>query len=150
MTQRRVLDLGERTPADEYLWSPEGRLYREFVNGEFHWAQLAFSKGGSKEPDNNHDVVDPDVQRLADANAIGSLGKWGMHCPVLDFDVPALLVPSSTVGNSHLYIRKPMPWHHYTMLLQTLSYVGILEEGYVGAALERHNETYVRTPWTRK
>jgi hypothetical protein len=146
---RRVLDL-EVTPAQRYLVTPVGQRYREFVNGEFHWVQLSFSKGRSRDIDNSHEVLDPDVQRLANANAIGSQSKRGMHCPVLDIDVPALLVPSSTVGNSHLYIRKPMPWHHYSMLLQTLSYVGILEEGYVGAALERHNETFVRTPWTRK
>jgi hypothetical protein len=143
----RILDL-DLTPADQYLATPAGREYRQFVSG-FHWADIAFSRGGSKDRDNDHDVR-RSVERLADANAVGSQCEFGMHCPVLDLDVPALLVPSSTPGNTHLYIRKPMPWPAYTMLLQTLSYVGILESGYVGAALERHNETFVRTPWTRK
>lgn len=144
----RILDL-DVTPAQQYFATPAGRQYQQFVT-DFHWVELAFSKGRSRDRDNDHDVRNSKVERLADANAVGSRGVSGYHCPVLDIDVPALLVPSSTAGNTHLYIRKPMPWHHYTYLLQTLGYVGILEEGYVGAALERHNETFVRTPWTRK
>lgn len=144
----RVLDF-DMTPGERWLSTAEGRQYREFVAG-FHWAEIEFSRGKSSDRNNDHDVTRPQVERLAEANVVGSRDQYGMHCPVLDFDVPALLVPSSTVGNSHLYIRKPMPWHQYSMLLQTLSYVGILEEGYVGAAVERHHESFARTPWTRK
>jgi hypothetical protein len=145
----RQLDF-DLTPADRYLNTPEGRVYREMVSG-FHWAELSFSKGRSRDKDNDHEFVNVYVERLADANAVGSFDRvLGMHCPVLDLDVPAMLVPSSTPGNNHLYIRKPMPWHQYSMLLQTLSYVGILEEGYTGASVERHHESFARTPWTRK
>jgi hypothetical protein len=146
--RRPLLDL-DVTPAQQYLVTPDGQRYRKFVDGGFHWAQIDFGKGSSKDRDNGHRMVNQRVERPANANAVGSQIEYGLHCPVLDIDVPALLVPSSTVDHSHLYIRKPMPWHHYSMLLQTLSYVGILEEGYVGASLARQ-ETFVRTPWTRK
>jgi hypothetical protein len=46
------------------------------------------------------------------------------HAPVLDIDVPAYLVPSSTPGHSHLYI-------------------------YVKASIRRRH-TAVRVPWLKK
>jgi hypothetical protein len=144
----RQLDL-DLTPADRYLNTPEGRVYREFVDG-FHYAVTDFSRGGSSRDIESQRNATTKVERLADANLVGSRDYMGKHCPVLDLDVPALLVPSSTVGNNHLYIRKPMSWHHYTMLLQTLCYVGLLEDGYVGASLNVHEQTFARTPWTKK
>lgn len=73
----------------------------------------------------------------------------GMHAPVLDIDVPAFLVPSSTYGHSHLYIDAPMQWERYAELLKALGDAGVLEPGYVGASLARKH-TAVRLPWVRK
>ena len=71
------------------------------------------------------------------------------HTPVLDIDVPAMLVPSSTPGNHHLYIDVPMTWSQYKRLLNVMCEVGILEPGYVNASKER-GFTAVRLPWIRK
>lgn len=68
-----------------------------------------------------------------------------LHAPVIDFDVPARLVPSSTPGNSHLYIDVAMSWEKYEALLQALVDAGVVEPGYLGASRERR-ATFVRMP----
>lgn len=59
------------------------------------------------------------------------------HKPVLDIDLPVIVVPSSTPGHHHLFIDKEMTWENYEKLLKVLAEVGIIEEGYLGAALMR-------------
>lgn len=71
------------------------------------------------------------------------------HRLVIDLDVPAVLVPSSTPGHSHLYIDAPMNWAQYRKVLRALSEAGIVESGYVGAS-EARGYTAVRLPWIRK
>jgi len=83
------------------------------------------------------------------ANLISSKSIDGNHYPVLDFDVPARYVPSTTPGHGHLYIDVPMTWEKYERLLLAMAYAGILEEGYVQAALRR-KATYVRPEWVKK
>ena len=53
------------------------------------------------------------------------------HAPALDIDgINCVLKPSSTEGNFHLYIDKPMSWDHYRELLGVLYKVGIIEDGF--------------------
>lgn len=60
-----------------------------------------------------------------------------LHAPAIDIDgIHCELIPSSTEGNYHLYIDKPMPWTDYVKLLQVLFDVGIIEKGYFHASLE--------------
>lgn len=73
----------------------------------------------------------------------------GTHAPVLDIDMPAYLIPSSTPGHSHLYIDHPMSWRAYKQLLKALAKAGILEKGYVKASIRRKH-TAVRVPWRQK
>ena len=76
--------------------------------------------------------------------------SWGhTHRPVLDIDLPIKVVESSTPGHHHLYIDKEMDWEDYSKLLEVLAEVGILEPGYVSAALDR-GFTAVRLPWVKK
>jgi hypothetical protein len=58
-------------------------------------------------------------------------GSDSLHTIMLDLDVPATLVPSSTPGHSHLYIDVP------------------LEDGYVSASIER-GHTALRLPGVKK
>lgn len=74
-------------------------------------------------------------------------GMW--HRPVLDLDFPARLVPSTTPGHFHLYLDIDLGWDDYQWLLSVMAEVGILEKGYVGAAIER-GATHVRLPWVKK
>lgn len=71
------------------------------------------------------------------------------HVPVLDIDVPHLLVDSSTPGHSHLYIDVPMSWWRYRMLLRQLAKCGIIEKGYYKASVGRKH-TSARLPWVDK
>src|SRR5690606_29587737 len=77
--------------------------------------------------DDGRHQVDPGY-----GNLISSLTDTGHHAPVLDFDVPARLVPSSTPGHHHLYIDVECSWEDYKALLVAMERCGILEEGYVG------------------
>ena len=83
------------------------------------------------------------------ANLVGSSGADGLHHPVVDLDVPAFLVPSSTPGHSHLYINVAVPWEGYLKLLDVLAELGIVEPAYVSHSKEQ-GQTLVRVPWVRK
>lgn len=72
-----------------------------------------------------------------------------LHTPVLDIDIPATLIPSSTPGKNHLYLNTPMTWEDYCKLLDVMAEVGILEPGYVSASKKR-GFTAVRLPWIQK
>jgi hypothetical protein len=72
-----------------------------------------------------------------------------MHRVVLDIDMAAVLLESSTPGHHHLYIDHSMTWEDYERLLEVMADVGLLEVGYVGASKARKH-TAVRLPWIRK
>lgn len=83
------------------------------------------------------------------ANLITSLASGRMHKPVIDLDLPARLVPSSTEGHFHLYIDKKVPWEAYVRLLDAMRDAGLVEAGYVSASKAR-GFSAVRPPWVRK
>lgn len=97
------------------------------------------------------------VDRLAEANVITSKEKSthgqedsdDFHKIILDLDVPATLIPSSTEGHFHLYIDYDLHWDDYVELLEALAKTGLLEEGYVEAS-KREGYTSARLPWVRK
>jgi hypothetical protein len=85
-----------------------------------------------------------------DANVTTSrvLGK-DTHKVVLDLDLAAKLLPSSTPGHFHLYIDHEMTWKQYRRVLRALAAAGIIETGYLGAS-EHRGYTSVRLPWIKK
>jgi hypothetical protein len=91
----------------------------------------------------------------SEANLIGSptnyIDKQGqpLHMPVLDLDFPCELIPSSTPGHFHLYMNKTVGWESYRTMLEAMAEAGVLEEGYVKAAIH-HGGTYVRKPGVLK
>lgn len=95
---------------------------------------------GASEP-----VVDLDK-----ANIITSASPVGdQHYPVLDLDVPAHLIPSSTPGHSHLYIDHPVSQIQLWDICEAMADAGILEQGYFKASRKR-GYTAVRLPWIKK
>ena len=82
----------------------------------------------------------PDVYRY-------SSDDW--HMPVIDLDIQATLIPSSSIGHSHLYIDVPMSFENYIKLLTVMVEVGIVQEGYLKAAQKRGYGT-LRLPWVLK
>jgi hypothetical protein len=98
-------------------------------------------------------AYDPDraiTTDTAEGNVITSLvAGTNRHKPVLDLDLPAKLLPSSTPGHFHLFIDKEMSWETYEQLLRALADAGLIEPGYVSASQSR-GYTAVRLPWIRK
>lgn len=104
--------------------------------------------GSSKDPAAN--IADMTPAPLSESMLVCSDRRDDkLHIPVLDLDMDAMLLPSSTPGHHHLFIDKPMTWKQYKKLLDVMAEVGILEPGYVGVSKKR-KRTQVRTPWTKK
>lgn len=131
----------------------------DFSRRTFRKAKFASDYWGSAH------IKDPVVE-LSEANVVCSdidgtvthhqcqihncpLNIAAVHKPVLDIDVPVMLIPSSTEGHSHLYIDKSVSWDAYCKLLDALVECGIVERGYVQAAKNR-GFTSVRLPWVKK
>lgn len=73
------------------------------------------------------------------------------HMLLLDLDVPAYLVESSTQGHSHLYVDVPygIPEDVYWRLIDVLAEAGVIEPGYANVSKER-GYTALRLPWIHK
>jgi hypothetical protein len=157
---------GPNNQPDPGLWlsSLTGQHYAKFVAG-LRTAIVDFETDSENIETGNVEKIKAD-KPLAEANSVGSLylprgapkGTDGVpshfsdgptHKPVLDIDVPAMLVPSSTPGHHHLYIDAPMSWPDYVKLMKVLGEVGILQKGYVHASIQREG-SWVRAPWIRK
>lgn len=147
----------ELTPAQQYITGDEGQRYSEFTR-ELHRCEVSFSDDSEKiETDNVAKILADNVPLIV-ANSVGSriisggnkfMGHYAGHKPVLDLDMDVMLLPSSTPGHHHLYIDHAIPWNEYSLLLNVLEHVGILQPGYVRASHARR-ESFLRTPWTRK
>lgn len=73
----------------------------------------------------------------------------GCHALLLDLDVPAWLVPSSTEGHSHLYVDVNIPDATYYALLDALADAGVIQRGYANSSKHRGG-TALRLPWIKK
>jgi hypothetical protein len=108
-----------------------------------------------------HHVVPP-----SKANVVSSLvpisrrqllrlrGHWlvgrPQHAPVLDLDYNARLVRSTSHRHWHLYLDGvSLPWWKYRVVLKTLAWAGIIEDGFYRAAVIR-KRTQVRLPHIKK
>lgn len=89
--------------------------------------------------------------KMEDGNIITSLiaDKLTHHKVIIDLDLPAKLIPSSTPGHFHLYVDHEIPFDSYFELLAAMEKCGLIEKGYLGAA-KSHGFTGVRLPWVKK
>ena len=74
---------------------------------------------------------------LAEANLISSEIVDGVHIPLIDIDMDAALLPSSTPGHHHLYIDKNMPFEDLIKLLEVMVEVGIVQKGFLEGTKKR-------------
>jgi len=88
---------------------------------------------------------------IVNANVSTSLrtDAEGMHAVLLDLDVPAALIPSSTPGHSHLYIDVKVDQSTYYCLLDALADAGVIQRGYANSSKHRGG-TALRLPWVKK
>lgn len=73
----------------------------------------------------------------------------GWHKPVIDIDLPCMLMPSSAPGHFHLYIDKEMPWGDFLDILEALESAGVVGPGYLKYTRKRGYAT-VRYPGVTK
>lgn len=105
--------------------------------------------GGDSSADGRTDRREQ-VTDLDTADVISSkIAGHSTHTVMLDLDVPALLVPSSTPGHSHLYIDVEMSWGQYRLLLAHLASCGVIERGYYNVSV-RKRATMLRLPWIKR
>lgn len=86
---------------------------------------------------------------IADANLILSEVAPDTHTVMLDLDIEAQLIPSTTPGHSHLYIDRQLSWEQYKTLLTALAEAGIISNGYKEASFAK-GATALRVPWVKK
>jgi hypothetical protein len=121
-----VFDLRTRLDEEEHeLVEPgEGNLVSSFVRED------RVDRGYGRRLFGNHELI-------------------AMHKPVLDLDIPATLMPSTTEGHYHLYLDVEIPEKDYRNLLGSLASVGIIQQGFK-AQMTRRGATFVRPPWVKK
>lgn len=128
--------------------------YADFYRlaGDLQSGNIDFSDcRGSDDPELNVEKLIAEVP-IDDANSVSSRIKddvFGFHKVVIDLDMDAALIPSTTPGHHHLIIDRALPWPAYKRLLEALKDAGLIEEGFYRAAVER-GASWVRTPWTKK
>lgn len=88
---------------------------------------------------------------IAEANVSTSIREDADDCHALliDLDVPAWLIPSSTEGHSHLYVDAKIPTQTYFALLDCLADAGVIQRGYANSSKHRGG-TALRLPWIKK
>lgn len=100
--------------------------------------------------DNGDPLLPAPSTSVETAELIGSKIRGSTrHTVMLDVDHPVVVVPSSTPGHYHVYIDVPVEHRPYERLLQALSEAGVVQSGWVQAALEL-GESVLRLPWVGK
>lgn len=80
---------------------------------------------------------------------VGDPDNAPLHALLIDLDLPAYLVPSSTKGHSHLYVDVAIPQQRYFRLLDALAECGVIQNGYAASSKGRGG-TALRLPWIKK
>jgi hypothetical protein len=96
-----------------------------------------------------HDDANALTSIRSDTNNAFAVFGDAEHAVVLDLDIPAWLIPSSTLGHSHLYIDTRCSEKDYFALLDALVKCRVIEYGYAEASKVK-GATYARLPWVRK
>lgn len=93
-----------------------------------------------------YDTTDLDLAKVITSRIVDDPEH---HKLILDVDLPAQLIPSSTEGHFHLYVDKPIEKAAWETLLFALAAAGLIEQGYMRASIAR-GFTAVRLPWIAK
>jgi len=118
------------------------------LGGDLSSGNTKFDESGSKT--GSFGTYPITTAEITESNVVTSrLRDVDHHRVVLDLDMDAVLIPSSTPGHHHLIIDKTMPWSDYQQLLTGLCNAGLIQEGYYKASINR-GATVIRTPWTKK
>lgn len=88
---------------------------------------------------------------IVTSELVGDGEPWAVpeHAILVDLDVPAFLIPSSTPGHSHLYIDVRTTEEKLMRVLEALAVAGAVEDGYAAASRAR-GYSALRLPWVKK
>jgi len=122
------------------------RMYRNI-----NWSGVRADYDDLRSVNNLKDAEDRvETSDLALAEVVSSrIVGLDAHRLMLDLDVPAELIASSTPGHSHLYVDVAMTWDKLEPLLRALGDAGIIETGYAKVSIAR-KQTFLRLPWVKK
>lgn len=118
--------------------------YRHPLYRVTKWTDDYGRTGEDRVPAGTTNTLEPEAD-VVSSEVVGT----DHHTVMLDLDVPAVLVPSSTPGHSHLYVDVAMPWRQYRRFLKAAYRAGLIEEGYYQASISRKG-THLRLPWVTK
>lgn len=111
---------------------------------ELAYCEVLYSSSMETVPNQEVKSAGPDKANLVTSRVAGDT-----HIPLIDVDMDAALLPSSTPGHHHLYINKPMSYENYMKLLRVMAEVGIVQNGVLKAA-EQQGYTSLRMPHIKK
>lgn len=149
--------LARREAASAYLGTDPGYL-KEVEGLQAYYDPTLSTNEDEEMADYDGDRNEDKASDLADANVIGSgvesswsaeKGRFEKHRLLLDLDVPARLIPSSTEGHSHLYVDIEIDADEWADLIEALAKADVIERGYADISLER-GHTDLRLPWIKK
>jgi hypothetical protein len=83
------------------------------------------------------------------ATLVTSMTKTGWHMPVIDIDLPCMLVPSSRPGHFHLYINRKMSFDEMMAILRAMNDAGVVQDGIINH-VQRRGYASVRYPGVTK
>jgi hypothetical protein len=140
--------LDEAEPKVELLYDPTLDDYR--IPSKFNHRYYTIENWLSEDYDSDENLKIAPVEKAhLVSSEVHVPGKRAQHSVVLDIDIPATLVPSTTAGHHHLYIDAAMSWRDYKNLLKALSRAGVIEPGFANASIRRKHSS-VRVPWLKK
>jgi hypothetical protein len=138
-------------------FNPEAALLSQQFDPLEHPIEIGYSKGVDGESiEYGKDVVETVTENIP--NVMSSrihvdqkqFPGWELHMPMIDIDVPARLLPSSTPDHWHLiFPETKVYWKDYKELLKVLAKCGIIEKGYASASVNQQ-KTILRLPWVKK
>lgn len=93
-------------------------------------------------------VADLTNRHVANSNIITSVANDGYHYPVLNFDFPVRVYPSTTPGHYHVYLDKPIESEVYFAFLDYLNEMGLTDRRWTRSA-HHLGASWVRLPWVQ-
>lgn len=143
---------GQRLASTDY-----GRGLLDFFTNHRLFKVTDWGDDNSDDKASNRPSDRTEVGLINEADVVGSARRGLMngearHDLVLDIDHPCWLIPSTTPGHYHLYVKLPgagMSNAQHADLLTALANAGVIEWGYASASTAR-GWTSVRLPWIEK
>lgn len=121
----------------------KNQTWHKWISKEKYQREIEKPKMPGQYPDFTEEATEDDATLML------SKCKSGGHIVLLDLDVEAYLIPSSTPGHSHLIINEEITWWEYDAIMAAMVDAGLVESGYHKASRKR-GFAAIRLPWVKK